>query len=176
MTRLRLVGAMAAILTVLLLQATLVAPAFAPIAVSLPAVLVAAIALTDGPATGMSFGFATGLVADLGTSHPAGVLALCWLGIGLVCGTAADRQRLRRDAVTAGVVCGVAGSAATLLLALVNAGPAWTDAGRDLVPATIADTVLALGLLVVVRRMLRSDALRAPRPVLTDLVIGGRHG
>ncbi|HEV7204857.1 MAG TPA: hypothetical protein VGN18_09615 [Jatrophihabitans sp.] len=176
MTRLRLVGAMAAILTVLLLQATLVAPVLAPLAVSLPAVLVAAIALTDGPSTGMSFGFAAGLVADLGTSHPAGVLALCWLGVGLVCGAAADRHRLRHDALTAGVVCGVAGSAATLLLALVNAGPVWTDALRDLVPVTVADTVLALGLLVIVRRMLRSEALRAPRPVLTDLVIGGRHG
>jgi hypothetical protein len=67
---------LAALLTALLLQATLVGPLAMSVPVSLPAVLVAAVALVDGPATGMSFGFTVGLFADLGSSHPAGVLAL----------------------------------------------------------------------------------------------------
>jgi cell shape-determining protein MreD len=176
MTRARLAAAMAGILTVLLLQATLVAPLAAPFAVSLPAVLVAAVALVDGPAAGMSFGFAAGLVADLGSHHPAGVLALCWLGVGLLCGTFADRRSLRRDALTAGIVCGLAGSAATLLLALVTSGGTAWDAARDLVPTAIVDAVLALLVLAVVRRMLRSDSLRAPHPVLTELAMGPQRG
>jgi rod shape-determining protein MreD len=176
MTRARLAAATAAILTALLLQATLVAPLTAPFAVSLPAVLVAAVALVDGPAAGMSFGFVAGLMADLGSHHPAGVLALCWLGIGLLCGTFADRRSMRRDAVAAGIGCGLAGSAATLLLVLVHSGgPAW-DAARYLVPTGLADAVLALVVLAIVRRMLRSDSLRAPHPVLTELAIGPRRG
>lgn len=167
---------MAAILTALLLQATLVAPVFAPFAVSLPAVLVAAVALVDGPAAGMSFGFAAGLVADLGSRHPAGVLALCWLGVGLVCGMSADRRSLRRDAFTVGVVCGFASSAATLLLALVRSGATVADAVRDLIPAGVIDALLALVLVGLVRRMLHADSLRAPHPVLTGLTMGPRRG
>lgn len=176
MTRARVAAAMAGILTALLLQATLVAPVSAPFAVSLPAVLVAAVALVDGPATGMSFGFAAGLVADLGSRHPAGVLALSWLGVGLLCGTLADRRSLRRDALTAGVVCGLASSAATLLLALVHAGGTVWDAVRDVVPAGIGDALLALVLVGLVRRMLHTDSLRAPHSVLTELAMGPRRG
>ena len=98
MTRSRIAAALAGILTVLLLQATLVAPVCTPFAVSLPAVLVAAVALVDGPATGISFGFAAGLMADLGSRHPAGVLALCWLGVGLRARPDQSRVRRRRPA------------------------------------------------------------------------------
>lgn len=169
MTRARVAVAAAGILTALLLQATLVGPVTNPFAVSLPAVLVAAVALVDGPATGMSFGFAAGLVADLGSHHPAGVLALCWLAIGLVCGTVAVRHSLRRDAVSAGVVCGLAGSAATLLLTVVHGGGTLSGAVRDLVPVAIGDALLAFAVLAIVRRMLRSETLRAPHPVFTEL-------
>lgn len=176
MTRARVAAAAAGILTALLLQATLVGPGFAPFAVSLPAVLVAAVALVDGPATGMSFGFAAGLAADLGSRHPAGVLALCWLGIGLWCGAIADRRSLRRDAATVGIGCGLAGSAATLLLVLMHRGGAATDAVRDLIPTALASTVLAFAVLALVRRMLHTDALRAAHPVYTELAIGPRRG
>ena len=176
MTRARLVAAITAIITALLVQATLVAPVFAPFPVSLPAVLVAAVALVDGPATGMSFGFAAGLVADLGSRHPAGVLALCWLGVGLVCGAVADRRSVGRDAVTAGTVCGLATIAATLLLALVHSSATVWDAVRYALPAGLGDIVLALGLVALVRRMLRNDSLRAPHPVYTELAMGPRRG
>jgi rod shape-determining protein MreD len=171
LTRARVAAAAAGTLTALLLQATLVAPVTMPVPVSLPAVLVAAVALVDGPAAGMSFGFAVGLMADLGSQHPAGVLALCWMVVGLLCGTVADRRSLRRDAVTAGVVCGLASGAATLLLALVRSRASAADAITYTVPAMIMDALLALAVVAVVRRMLRADSLRAPHPVYTDLVV-----
>src|SRR5947209_2068432 len=107
MTRARVAAAAAGIVTALLLQATLVGPLSGWVPISLPAVLVAAVGLVDGPATGMSFGFAAGLVADLASSHVAGVLALCWMGVGTLAGLVADRRSLRKDALTAGVVSAV---------------------------------------------------------------------
>lgn len=175
-TRTRVAAASAGAVTALLLQATLVGPIAVPLAVSLPAVLVAAVALVDGPATGMSFGFAAGLVADLASHHPAGVLALCWLGVGLMCGTLAGRRTLRRDAVIAGIVCGVASSVATVLLMAVHSGgTAWASV-RELIPTGVADAALALAVVAVVRWMLHSDSLRASQPVLTDLALGPRRG
>jgi rod shape-determining protein MreD len=176
MSRARLVAAVAGIVTALLLQAALVAPVTAPFPVSLPAVLVAAIALVDGPATGMSFGFAAGLTADLGSQHPAGVLALCWLGVGLVCGTLAERRSVRRDALTAGLVCGLASASATVLLAIVRSSGSTGDVFTDTVPAVLGDVFLALVVVAVVRRMLHTDSLRAPHPVYTELVVGPRRG
>jgi rod shape-determining protein MreD len=176
MTRTRVAAALAGMLTALLLQATLIGPVTAPVAVSLPAVLVAAIALVDGPGTGMSFGFVTGLLADLGSSHPAGVLALCWLGVGLLCGTVADRHSVRRDAVTAGLVCGPASAAATVLLAVVGGAGSVLDAITYAVPAAAGDAVLALAVVAIVRRMLRSEPLRAPHPGYPELVVGVRRG
>jgi cell shape-determining protein MreD len=175
-SRARLVAAIAGLLTVLLVQATLVAPVMTPWAVSLPAVLVAAVALVDGPATGMSFGFATGLVADLGSRHPAGVLALCWLGVGLVCGMLADRHSVRRDALIAGVVCALAAAVAILLLTVLHRGGSVGTALSALVPTLVGDALLGLGVVPLVRRMLRSDSLRAPHPVYTELLVGQRHG
>ena len=60
MKRSRLFAALAGILTVLVLQATVIGPALAPYPIALPAVLVASVAFVDGAATGMSLGFATG--------------------------------------------------------------------------------------------------------------------
>ena len=176
MTRSRVAAAAAGIVTALLLQATLVGPVTAPLPVSLPAVLVAAVALVDGPATGMSFGFAAGLTADLGSSHPAGVLALTWLGIGLLSGTVADRRSLGRDAVTAGLACGLASAAAALLLVIVRSGSSVRDAMIYAAPAALGDAVLALAVLALVRPMLRTDPLRAPHPVYTELAVGSGRG
>jgi cell shape-determining protein MreD len=173
MNRARLVAALTGMITALLLQAALVAPVTAPWPVSLPVVLVAAVGLVDGPATGMSFGFAAGLLADLGSNHPAGVLALCWLGVGLLCGMVADRRSLRRDALTAGLVCTVGTSVATVVLAVTHSGSSAVDAIRYLVVTAIGDGLLAFGVLALVRRMLRTDSLRAPHPVYTEVVVAG---
>ncbi len=175
MTRARVAAAIPGTITALLLQATVIAPATVPAAVSLPAVLVAAVALMDGPATGMSFGFAAGLAADLGSAHPAGVLALCWLGVGLICGALADRHTIRRDALTAGLVSGLAGAVAATLLVVVHAGGTLGDAALYTLPAVLGDVALAFLVVPLVRRMLRSDSLRAPSPVYTELVLDGRR-
>jgi cell shape-determining protein MreD len=158
-TRNRIALAAAGIPTALLLQATLIAPLCAPLPVSLPAVLVAAVAFMDGPATGMSFGFIAGLVADLGSRHPAGVLALCWLGVGLLCGTVADRHSLRHDAVTAGVVAGLASALAGVLLVIVRSGGTLRDVAVYTAPAAGVDVLVAIAVVAVVRRILGSDTL-----------------
>ena len=180
MTRARIAAASAGILTVLLLQAALVGPVVSGFveaaAVSLPAVAVAAVAFVDGPGAGMSFGFVTGLLADLGSSHPAGVLALCWLGVGLLCGRVADRHSLRHDAVSAGVICALSSAAAVAVLALLHARASWSGVLTGLVPTMIGDVLLAFPVLALLRRMLATDALRRPHPVFTDLSVGLRHG
>jgi rod shape-determining protein MreD len=175
--RARLAAALAALLTALLLQAALVGPLTLPVPVSLPAVLVAAVALRDGPATGMSFGFAAGLVADLGSNHPAGVLALAWLGLGIVAGMAAARRSVRGDAIVAAVLCSGASVVAALLLAVVHTdvATAWL-AVRDAIPAGLGDALLALAVVPATRAFLRSDRLRAPHPVLAELRPAGRGG
>jgi rod shape-determining protein MreD len=177
MTRARTVAGAAALVTALLLQAALIAPLTMPVPVSLPAVLVAAVALVSGPSTGMSFGFTVGLIADLGSNHPAGVLALSWLGLGVVCGLAADRRSVRGDAAVAAIFCMVATVFATLVLTLVHAGGAtvW-QAIHDAVPAGLADALLALALVPVVRLFLRTDTLRASRVLVNHLDLGSPRG
>jgi rod shape-determining protein MreD len=176
MRRPRLAAAIAAIITALLLQASVIGPATLPLAVSLPAVLVAAVALVDGPASGMSFGFATGLIADLGSQHPAGVLAICWLGVGVVCGALADRRSLGRDALVVGIVCALAAVTATVLLVVVRSAGSIADAVKYAAPTGLGDAVLAIAVVALVRRMLRTDRLRAPHAVYTELVLGPRRG
>ena len=177
MTHARVTVALAALLTALLLQATLVAPLTMSVPVSLPAVLVAAVALVDGPATGMSFGFTIGLVADLGSTHPAGVLALCWLGLGVVCGLAADRRSVRADAAVAGGFCALAALSATVLLAIVHASGAtvWL-AVRDAIPAGLGDVLLALVVVPAVRGVLSTEGLRARRTLGADVALGSPSG
>lgn len=169
MTPARVVAAAATIGTALLLQATLLGPAFAHVPVSLPAVLVAAVGLCDGPATGIAFGFATGLVADLGSDHPAGVLALFWLALGLVAGVYGPRHRVMRDAGAVAVLATVATVVAGLALALVDDGAGVLSAVRTAPACLLADAVLALVVLAPVRRMLRSPRLRR-LPTLPDLL------
>ncbi|HSY16024.1 MAG TPA: hypothetical protein VK816_08570 [Jatrophihabitantaceae bacterium] len=164
MTARRAVAALAAILTALLLQATLVAPLTLPVPVSLPAVLVAVVALAAGPGTAIPFGFVTGLVADLGSEHPAGALALCWLVLGVCCGLLADLVLAgRRAALVAGIGAAVSSAAAAVLLGILGASGDGTVAiVRDAVPAAVGDVVLALLVTPVVRGMLGSNSLRRP--------------
>lgn len=180
MTRARIAAAAAGILTLLLLQAALVGPVVTGLTltatVSLPAVAVAAVAFVDGPATGMSFGFVAGLLADLGSAHPAGVLALCWLGVGLLCGRVADQHSLRHDAISAGVICALAGSASVVMLAALHRGGSLTAALTGFLPTVIGDSVLAFAVLALIRTMLGTDTLRRPHAVYTDLAASVRRG
>jgi cell shape-determining protein MreD len=171
--RARIAAAIAAVLTALLLQATVVGPVTNPLPVSLPAVLIAAIALVDGPGAGIAFGFATGLLADLGSAHPAGVFALCWLGIGLICGMCATpRSRAMRNIVTATIVCGAASVVGGIALGLVGSGVSLDDVVRHGILATFGDLALALVVVPIVRLFLHSSTLRPARPVL---LIGARQ-
>jgi len=165
MTRVRALAALAALITALLLQATLVAPLTMPVPISLPALVVAAVALSDGPGTGLSFGFASGLVADLASNHPAGVLALSWLVVGVLCGLGADGTSVRLDAaIAAGVCTAVSVVTALLLLATNSAGATAAQAVHDIVPTLLGSALLALVVVPLVRRCLRNPALRALRP------------
>jgi cell shape-determining protein MreD len=174
-TRVRVAAALAAMITALLLQATLVAPVTYPWPVSLPALFVAAVALREGPGTGMSLGFATGLVADLASRHPAGLLALAWLGVGLAGGLLADHGRVRRDALVAGALCAAAGALTSLALGVLSGTASVSGVvatARAAVPTLLVSALLALALVPIVRAMLGSDALRARRPLGAELLAG----
>lgn len=176
MTRLRALAAFAVIITALLLQAALIGPWTVPVAVSLPAVVVAAVGLHDGPSAGMAFGFTAGLLADLGSRHPAGVLALCWLALGLVAGKASARRSVRGDAAVAAVLAASASTAALVIVALLGKdGATIASAARFVIPTGLGDALLALGVVGLVRRGLRSDALRAAHPLVHDFA-GLRRG
>jgi hypothetical protein len=88
----------------------------------------------------------------------------------------ADRRGLRRDAVTAGLVCAVSTSIATVVLAVTRSGANAADAVVYLLPTALGDALLAFAVLALVRRMLRTESLRAPHPVYTEIVVAGRRG
>lgn len=176
MNGLRPVAALAAVLTALLLQAAVIAPVVPGAAASLPAVLVAAVALADGAAAGLTLGFVAGLLTDLGSNHPAGVLALVWMLLGAVCGAAAPGRRWRADVLTASLCCAAAAVVATLLLAVVHAsGASIATALHAAVPALIGDALLAAVVVPLVRAAVHGETLRAPHPT-TSSVGGGRRG
>jgi cell shape-determining protein MreD len=175
----RVALAIASVLTMLLLQATLVGPLTFPVPVSLPAVLVAALGIYAGPGGAMSMGFAAGLLADLASHHPAGVLALCWMASGLVGGIigglATHRSYGTRPiAVMAAAVATVFTTASVLLLALVSThgDSAWL-AVRDFIPCALGNAIVALLAVPVVRLFLRRQGVRSPRPGYTVI---GRAG
>ena len=163
MTRVRVCAAIAALLTALLVQATVISPVLIAVQVSLPLVVIAATALHEGPGTGIAFGFAAGLIADLSSGHAAGIDALCWMVVGLLCGLSADRTKIRRDALVATVLCTAAGVAATLIEALVHTrGVGVASAFDSLVPAVITNAVLAAILVPLARWFLDLERMRKP--------------
>ncbi|HEV7193115.1 MAG TPA: rod shape-determining protein MreD [Jatrophihabitantaceae bacterium] len=175
MRYLRSVAALAAILTVSALQAALISPIAGSLPVSLPAVLVACVALADGAAVGMTFGFIAGLIADLGSSHPAGVLALTWTCLGVVCGMAATARSLREDVLTAATGVALTGAASSVLLAVVHSGGASTwGAIRDLAPCWVVAAALSCALVPLTRAFLNNSALRAAHPVLNEVRVVNR--
>jgi cell shape-determining protein MreD len=138
--------------------------------VSLPALLVVVVGLYAGPGAGIGLGFSTGLLADLGSDHPAGVQALCLLGTGLVAGKlgglAIQRgYRSRGMAALAAVIATGGCAAAGLLLAILGSHAASLRATvLSLPPVGLTDALLGLLLVPVVRRVLRAQGVRAPRP------------
>jgi rod shape-determining protein MreD len=175
MTLSRLAAAAAGLLTALLLQATLIGPLTFPVPVSLPALLVVVVGLYAGPGAGIGLGFSTGLLADLGSDHPTGVQALCLLGAGLVAGKlgglAVQRgYRTRGMAALAALVATGGCAAAGLLLAILGSHAATLRATvLSLPPVGLTDALLGLLLVPVVRRVLRAQGVRAPRPAATML-------
>ena len=128
-----------------------------------------------GPGAGIGLGFSTGLLADLGSDHPAGVQALCLLGAGLVAGKlgglAVQRgYRTRGMAALAALVATGGCAAAGLLLAILGSHAATLRATvLSLPPVGLTDALLGLLLVPVVRRVLRAQGVRAPRPAATML-------
>jgi len=167
----RVAMACAGVLTVLLLQATVIGPLTFPVPVSLPVLLVIVVGVYAGPGMGLGFGFATGLLADLGSDHPAGVQALCWMAGGLVAGIVGGLAT-ERGYRTRGVALFAAGLAAltswlvVLLLSILgsHAATVWL-AFRDLIPIALTDSLLGLLVVPTVRSMLRMQGIRGPRPV-----------
>jgi cell shape-determining protein MreD len=181
MPRARPVAGAAAVLTALLLQATLVGPLTAtvtgPVAIGLPAVLVAAVALVDGPGAGMALGFAAGLIADLGSNHPGGVLAVSWLALGLLAGVVGERRSLVSDVLAVGVTCAlVAGLSSLLLVALHADGATVRLALRGVPVAAVVAGLLAVAVVPLTRAVLRSPTLRPPRPLPPELLVGRHDG
>ena len=160
----RACAAIAATLTALLLQLTLIGPIFVAVPASVPAVLVAAVAICAGPGAGMSMGFSVGLIADLGSPHPVGLLALIWLGLGLVVGRYADPRRSRLSAT--GIAAGYAALAGVIgEVALAAAA----NAHLDLIPLLgrgIAALLVDLGLVALVLPLTRSVLGRLSPPRL----------
>jgi len=171
----RLAAAAAGLITALLLQASLISPLAFPVPVSLPALLVIVVACYAGPGVGIGLGFCTGLLADLGSDHPAGVQALCLLGAGLVAGKlgglAVQRgYRTRGTAALAAAIGTGACAASGLLLAILGSHAASLRATvLSLPPVALSEALLGLLLVPLVRRLLRAQGIRSPRPAATVL-------
>jgi len=171
MTASRIAAAVAGVLTVLLLQASLIGPLTFPVPVSLPALLVAVVGIYAGPGVGLGLGFCTGLLADLGSDGPAGVQALCLLGVGVAAGKlgglAVQRGYRTRAVAALAAVVATGGTAAAGLLFSVLGSHAATLAltVRCLPPTAVTDALIALAVVPAVRRLLRGQGIRPPRPV-----------
>ncbi len=86
MTIVRCAAGLAAVVSAMLVQATLVGPLVYPVPVNLALLIVVGVAVLSGPSTGIALGFGAGLLADLTSHHPVGLLAATWLGAGIVAG------------------------------------------------------------------------------------------
>jgi rod shape-determining protein MreD len=104
-------------------------------------VLVVAVALAAGASAGMAVGFGTGLLADLSSAHPVGVLALCFGLAGFLAGLLdADTERSVVRALAV-VAVAAAGTYAIYvgLLDLLNRSPA---GGLADLPSTVLYDVM----------------------------------
>ncbi len=109
--------AAALVLVALLLQTAVLSALPLPGAVPpLLLVVVAALALAEGPAAGLVIGFLAGLAADLLSDHALGRLALVHALVGYAAGQLADRPE-RSALLPVGVVAAAAAGAVALFAA-----------------------------------------------------------
>ena len=99
MTVVRCAAGLAAVISAMLVQATVIGPLVYPVPVSLPLLVIVGVALLCGPSTGIALGFGAGLLADLTANHPIGLLALSWLGAGVAAGIVGGLVEAHRPAV-----------------------------------------------------------------------------
>ncbi len=109
-------------------------------------VLVAGIAMAVGPGPGTSVGFAAGLVCDLLSDHPAGMLALVFCLVGYVCGLmpdASERSVLLPLAVVVAAAV-AAGLAFAVVLAIVGSPRLdWHVLGASIPAGAAYDVIVA---------------------------------
>lgn len=147
MTLSRAVLAAPLVLAALVLQTVVVARLHLPYgSPDLVLLVVVALALVGGAGLGMGVGFGAGLVVDLLSDHPAGLLALVLLLVGYTCGHLAegadDTVIASLTAVAAAAVASTLGYAA-LLGIIGSARLDWLAVAAGL-PASVAyDLVLA---------------------------------
>jgi rod shape-determining protein MreD len=169
----KIAAAFAGVLTVLLVQASLIGPLTFPVPVSLPALMIIVVALYAGPGAGLGLGFGTGLLADLGSDHPAGVQALGWLAAGLLAGKLGGivtqrRFGVRGVAALAAVLAALSSIWTGLLLAVLGShGATALSVLHDVVPIGLLDALLGLAVVPLVRAVLRIQGVRSPRPGVT---------
>jgi rod shape-determining protein MreD len=176
----RMALALAAVVSVLLLQATVIGPLTFPVPVSLPALMVIVVAIYAGPGVGIGLGFATGLLADLGSDHPAGVQALGWMAAGVIAGMvgglATERgYRTRGVAALAAAIGAATALVVAFMLAILGSHAATaTVAVRSVIPVGLADALIGLVLVPIVRSLLRGQGIRGQRPHAQ--LVGRAHG
>jgi rod shape-determining protein MreD len=165
MTFRRAAAATAAVITVLLLQATLVGPLLSPVPVSFPLLVVMVIAIQAGPGAGIGLGFAAGLLADLASPQPVGVQAICWLGAGLLAGILGGLVTLSRASArsTAALAAAIATAATVvcggMLAVLASHNTTFADVLRYVVPLALLNALGALVLVAPIRVVLAALAI-----------------
>jgi rod shape-determining protein MreD len=113
----RLLLGAAAVVTALLLQATVLARLPLPgVVPDLVLVVVVAFALVEGPRSGTLTGFAAGLLADLGADHALGRLALVYALVGYLAGLLEDERP--RGPLTAPLAVAAAAAGAVVVYAV----------------------------------------------------------
>lgn len=146
MTAQRFLLGAASVLTVLLLQLTVIGrlplPGAAP---DLLLVLVVAFALAEGPSSGMITGFVAGLMADALSTHEIGRLALAYALAGYVTGLLQDdteRSTIQPfGAVLLGALTSLGAFAATGIL-LADEHVTWYSVSRAAVSSVPYDVIL----------------------------------
>lgn len=105
-------------------------------------VLVVGVGLAAGATPGMAAGFGAGLLADLLSAHPVGVLALCFAVVGFMVGlldTSSERSIFWPLVVTAVAAAG-SYSAYAAIMSLLRSGS--TSSTLGVLPATVLYDVM----------------------------------
>ena len=176
MTLRRWLLSVAAVLSALLLQTTVLArlplPGGAP---DLLLVVVVAFALAEGPRSGTLTGFAAGLLADLGADHELGraalVLALVGYGAGLVHDDPSYGASGHRSTAVPFVVVGLSAAAAVTVYAAQGlllgdpriTGGAWLRSLLGTVPYCVLLTPFVVPVVAALVRRVGRSPLRSRR-------------